>query len=37
MADWKDDLADAVSNKLTKEQQDAEAYNNKQRLIKERV
>jgi|HubBroStandDraft_6_1064221.scaffolds.fasta_scaffold10289_5 hypothetical protein len=37
MADWKDDLADAVSNKLTKEQQDAEAFNNKQRVIKERV
>jgi hypothetical protein len=37
MADWKDDLADAVSNKLTKEQQDTEALNNKQRLIKERV
>jgi hypothetical protein len=37
MADWKDDLADAVSNKLTKEQQDTEAFNNKQRLIKERV
>jgi hypothetical protein len=37
MADWKDDLADAVSNKFTKEQQDTEAFNNKQRLIKERA
>jgi hypothetical protein len=34
MADWKDDLADAVSNKFTKEQQDTEASNNKQRFIK---
>ena len=37
MADWKDDVADAASNKLTKERQDTEAFNNKQRLIKERA
>ena len=37
MADWKDDLADAVSTQLTKEQQDMEASNSEQRLIKERV